>query len=120
MVIDDESDLLGVTTKMLEKNGYSVHAFESPIKAIEHVKNGGCKDCTIVLSDIRMPSISGFEVVRQLKEVRPEMGVILMTAFKINKSEVQMVLPSTKVDSFLNKPFRSADLIEAIKECAKV
>ena len=37
MVVDDEEDLLAVTKKMLEINGYSVHAFDNPIKGLEHV-----------------------------------------------------------------------------------
>ena len=77
-------------------------------------------DCKLVLSDIRMPSISGFELVRRVKHLRPEMKIILMTVFKINQSEAQIVLPSTKVDAFLNKPFRSQDLIEAVKQVCSV
>jgi CheY-like chemotaxis protein len=47
------------------------------------------------------------------------MKVVLMTAFEINKEEAQMVLPSTPIDAFVSKPFRTADLIQAIRECAK-
>lgn len=114
MVVDDESDLLATISKMLEKEGYKVHGFTDPIMAISHVEYD-CTDCTIVISDIRMPGMSGFELIRRLKEVRPEMNVILMTAFRINQSEAQIVLPSTKVDAFLNKPFKLAELIQAIK-----
>ena len=71
---------------------------------------------SLVLSDIRMASKSGFELVRHVKDLRPEMKITLMTAFKINQSEAQIVLPSTKVDAFLNKPFRSAELIDAVKQ----
>jgi DNA-binding NtrC family response regulator len=117
MVIDDESDLLAVSRKMLQKSGYDVHAFDSPVTALEHVKNG-CEQCIVVISDIRMPEMSGFELVRQLKELCPGMKVILMTAFKINKEEAQLVLPTAKVDGFLTKPFRSTELIEAVKQCA--
>ena len=63
-----------------------------------------------------MSGMSGFELVRRVKELRPEMKVILMTAFKIDMKEAQIVLPSTKVDAFLNKPFRSKELIEAVKQ----
>jgi CheY-like chemotaxis protein len=114
MLVDDETDLLAITTKWLEKGEYSVHGFADPIKALEHL-NSGCMVCSIVVSDIRMPGMGGFELVRQVKVLRPEIKVILMTAFKINQSEAQLVLPSTKVDAFLKKPFKTAELIEAIK-----
>ena len=69
-----------------------------------------------MLSDIRMPGKTGFELVRQLQELRPEMKIVLMTAFKINKSEAQLVLPSTKVDAFIGKPFNIRELQEAMSE----
>jgi CheY-like chemotaxis protein len=120
MIVDDEPDLLAITGTMLENRGYKVHAFTDPIKALDHVKVDSCKECSVVVSDIRMPGMSGFELVRYLKEARPEMKVILITAFKINKEEVQKVLPSTPVDGFVTKPFRSADLIEAVKLACSV
>ena len=115
MIAEDEPDLLATTRMMLEKESYKVHGFSSPIAALSHVEDG-CKDCKLVLSDIRMSGMSGFELVRRVKELRPEMKVILMTAFKIDMKEAQIVLPSTKVDAFLNKPFRSKELIEAVKQ----
>jgi len=48
------------------------------------------------------------------------MKLILMTAFKINQGEAQLVLPSTKVDAFLNKSFRSPDLIEVVERVSSV
>ena len=67
-----------------------------------------------------MSGMSGFELIRRLKEVHPEMKVILMTAFKIDMKEAQIVLPSTKADAFLNKPFRSKELIETVKQVCSV
>jgi CheY-like chemotaxis protein len=119
MVVDDEPDLLAVTAQLLKNAGYSVHPFTNPEKALEHVKVDDCKECSVVVSDVRMPGMTGFELVRYLKVLRPDMKIILMTAFQINREEAQIVLPSTHVDDFVNKPFRNADLIEAIKECAK-
>jgi len=115
MIAEDEPDLLATTRMMLEKESYKVHGFSNPITALSHVEDG-CEECKLVLSDIRMSGMSVFELVRRVKELRPEMKVILMTAFKIDMKEAQIVLPSTKVDAFLNKPFRSKELIEAVKQ----
>jgi DNA-binding NtrC family response regulator len=116
MVVDDDSDLLGIIGKMLKVNGYNVHDFDDPKMALHHIKND-CTECNIVISDIRMPSMSGFELVMNLKDLRPKMKVVLMTAFNTTKEEVQLVLPSVKVDAFLNKPFGSKDLMEALGSC---
>jgi response regulator RpfG family c-di-GMP phosphodiesterase len=51
-----------------------------------------------------MPGKSGFELCRIVKQTRPDVRLILMTAFKVSKSEFDKVLPSTKVDGFIKKP----------------
>jgi DNA-binding NtrC family response regulator len=119
MVIDDEADLLAMTTKMLKKNDFEVYGFNNPVKALAHIKDNGCKDFSIVISNVRMPGMSGFELVRKIRDLCPDIRIILMTVFEINMAEAQIVLPSTKVDAFLNKPFNPAELIHAIKECGK-
>jgi DNA-binding NtrC family response regulator len=116
MVVDDETDLLEITGKILKANGYNIHPFNKPELAIDHIKND-CMECSIVISDVRMPSMSGFELVMNLKHLRPFMKIILMTAFKTTREGVQLVLPSVRLDAFLNKPFRSKDLMRAIAVC---
>jgi CheY-like chemotaxis protein len=119
MVIDDEPDLLGITMKILEKNGFIVHAFNNPVEALGHVeKVGGCKECGTIISDIRMPGMTGLELAMRLKAIRPELKIVLMTAFAIQKDDMQNIIPSIKVDAFLNKPFTTTELIEAVKESA--
>lgn len=118
MVVDDEPDLLRLTKKFLETEGYNVHAFSSPEAAIRHVKDG-CTTCTIVVSDIRMPGMSGFALVKHLKELLPKTKVILMSSFVIHKQEFKKVMPSLNVDEFVSKPFTKADLVEAIKNIAR-
>ena len=118
MLVDDEKDLLALTRRILEKEGRKVYAFTNPIKALSHVD--GCKDCYLVISGTRMPGMSGFEFARRVKDMRPEMKVILMTAFKINKEEAKIVLPSVPVDAFIDKPFTSTELIQAVKQFCSI
>ena len=120
MLVDDEPDLLATTRMMLEKNGYQVHSFGMPDEALHHIKEQGCKACVLVVSDIRMPGISGLELVRHIKEIRPETKVILMSSFIIHMGEFENVSPPLKIDSFVKKPFTTADLVGAIKKCVKV
>lgn len=119
MLVDDEPDLLAITTKILEKNGYHVHAFINTENALRHIKEKGCKDCVLVITDIKMPGMSGFELVRRVKEMRPELKVMLMSSFIIHKEEFQKVMPSLQVDNFVSKPFTKSELIDAIKNCVK-
>jgi YesN/AraC family two-component response regulator len=63
--------------------------------------------------------MSGLELVRHIKEIRPETKVILMSSFIIHMGEFEKVLPSLKIDGVVKKPFTTAELIEAIKKCVK-
>ena len=115
MIIDNELNILTESKKALESQGIKVHAFINPMTALDHIGNEDCKTCSIVISDVRMPMMTGFELVRQLKKLRPEMKVILMTEFEMNKNEFEKVFPSVKVDDLIKKPFKILDLIYKIK-----
>jgi DNA-binding NtrC family response regulator len=118
MVVDDETDILTIVGKGLENNGFSVAGFADPVKALQHFENGG-DTFNIVISDVRMPKLTGFQLARRIKELHPEIKIILMSAFEINKPEFDKVLPSTKVDGFLCKPFSISQLLEVIKPLDK-
>ena len=63
-----------------------------------------------VLSDIRMPGITGFQVAREVKGINPRLKVILMSAFDISPAEFKNVMPTTQVDDFIVKPARVVEL----------
>jgi CheY-like chemotaxis protein len=64
--------------------------------------------------------MSGLELVILLKRARPELKIVLMTAFEIDRNELQRIIPSVKIDGFIKKPFRSANLIETVKQACSV
>jgi len=118
MLVDDEPELLTVMTLMLEAQGFVVHGFTDPGKALAFAKNG--IDCSVIVCDIRMPIMNGFQLVRAVKNIHPEIKVILITAFNIHEKEWQKTLPSTEVNQFMIKPFDMSDLVESIEMCAPV
>ena len=63
-----------------------------------------------------MPSMNGYKFVRKLKERNPKVKVVLMSAFEIEDNEFHNVLPDIKVDAFLQKPFSSGQLNNAIEK----
>ena len=67
-----------------------------------------------MVTDIRMPQMNGFEVARAVKKIRSEIELAFITAFEINRSEFEKVLPSTKVDAFIAKPVKSATFVKII------
>lgn len=116
MVVDDEPDIIIATRMGLEDAGYNVHSFNDPIMAIQHIEQG-CRDCEVLVSDIRMPQMDGFDLASRLKELRPKMKVIMMTAFEVNIPKYESVFhSSTSIDNVVKKPFATSKLVERIKE----
>jgi DNA-binding NtrC family response regulator len=114
LIVDDDIDILTVTGRSLEHAGFKVHAFVDPLTALHHVQND-CKYCQVLVSAIRMPGLTGFQLIRKVKDLRPEMKVIMMTMFEVNKPEFEAVFPSTPIDAVIRKPFTPSQLVEKIK-----
>jgi CheY-like chemotaxis protein len=74
----------------------------------------------LVLSDIKMPQINGYELVSKIKAVQPEIKVILMSAFDIRQEELLKVLPSKTIDGLISKPISMKKLAENINHILKV
>jgi len=115
MVVDDEEDILSIFSSLLTKEGYSVHAFSNPEIAFEHFRYSP-QEFSLILSDVRMPKMSGFQLARKVKELNPKVKVVLTSLFEINMSEFEKVLPNSPVDGFLDKPVSMNKLIEMVSK----
>ena len=115
LVLDDELDITTVITTSLRKNGFNLFGFTNPFLALEHFQMN-FKDYSIILSDIRMPGMNGFEFVKKSREIKPEVKVLLMTAFDINTNNVSEELLSTKVNGFIQKPVSSKELTSILRK----
>jgi len=97
----------------LVKNGFSVDAFTNPQDALQSFKSDAESYC-LVLSDVRMPMLSGIQLSKKIKEINPDVKVVLMTAFEIRDNEFSKVFPSSQVDGFVQKPIGIKDLTDKI------
>ncbi len=113
LVVDDEPDIVHVLKQGLLKNGFLVSAFTNPEEALQNFKSNSENYC-LMLSDIRMPGLSGIQLARKVKEINPKVKVLLMTSFEIKDNEFSKVFPSTHVDGFVQKPIGIKDLTNNI------
>jgi DNA-binding NtrC family response regulator len=95
MIADDEYDVAILIKQFLQTNGLKVSVFTDPITALEDFKIN-CKNCGLILSDIRIPGMNGYELVRKAKEIDKQIKVVLMSAFEIQQKELHNVLPDIK------------------------
>jgi YesN/AraC family two-component response regulator len=122
MVVDDEKDILRVIKRDLEANNnntFKVDTFYSSELAIQAFDSHPKDYYDLILTDIRMPKINGFELYRRIKEKNPSMKIAFITAFEINKEEFNKVLPSIDVKDFIIKPVSMSDLSSKLKEIVK-
>jgi FixJ family two-component response regulator len=115
MVVDDEEDIIASIQLTLQSQGYEAGGFASPERAVEEIRTRG-DGYALVISDIRMPTMTGFELARLVREARPSMPIVFMTAFDINKFEFSQVFPSTSVVELITKPFTTAQLIDTVRK----
>ena len=113
LIVDDDPDIVQVLKRGLQKNSFLVNAFTNPEEALQSFKSDAESYC-LVVSDMRMPALSGIQLARKVKEINPKVKVILMTAFEIRDSEFSKVFPSSQVDGFVQKPIGIKDLTKKI------
>lgn len=113
LVVDDDPDIVYVLKQGLLKNRFLVSAFTSPKEALQNFQINSDSYC-LMLSDIRMPDMSGIRLARKVKEINPEVKVVLMSSFEVKDNEFSKVFPSTQVDGFVQKPFHMKDLTNKI------
>jgi len=115
MVVDDERDILSIVKRGLEsKNRFQVEIFIDAESALASLKENSNNYYDLVLTDIRMPKINGFELYRRIKESNPSMKIVFITAFEINKEEFSKVIPSLDVVDFISKPVSMSTLISKL------
>ena len=118
LAVDDDSDIVTMVEKGLQTHGFKVSAFTDPAMALEQFKVN-CKDYTMILSDIRMPGMNGYELIKKAKEIHKQVKIVLMSAFEINEMEFHNILPDIKVDAFLQKPFHIQQLNEVVEKTSR-
>ena len=74
------------------------------------------KSIDLVISDIRMPEMNGYELVKKVKTRQIKTKVVLMSAFEINYLEFSHVFPSIRIDEFISKPISLRNLLRIIEK----
>jgi len=85
--------------------GFNVSAFTDPVRALEDFKVN-CNHYNIILSDIRMPRMNGYEFVKKVMEIDKQAKIVVRSGFEVNDvRELYNMITEVKIDSFLQKTF---------------
>jgi len=109
LVVDDEENAREGLSKILSKEGHNVETASNGREAIESIRK---TSFDLVITDMRMPQMDGFEVLREIKRLDQNIGVIMITAF----GEVESYLEAMNLGAFeyINKPVRVNELKRVI------
>jgi len=111
LVVDDERDLLLSLQKALSKEGFRVLIAERGRQALEILQR---EPVDVMLCDLRMPEMSGTELLRETKKLVPDVEVIMLTAYGTVESAVEAMKQGAY--DFITKPFKRVTVVKAIEK----
>ena len=115
LIADDEENVRSVFRKILEKEGYEVHCASSGEDALEKL---GSEWFDLVITDLRMPGISGLELMRRGKALNPSLPFLILTAFGTVHSAVTAVKEGAY--DYLVKPLDTEELKVVVRKALEL
>jgi two-component system NtrC family response regulator len=111
LIVDDEKNYLVVLEALLSPEGYEIITADNARSALRLIEES---DLDLVLTDMKMPGVSGMELLEQCKKINPEVPVIMMTAY----GTIEMAVQAMKKHAFdyITKPFQNEELKLTIKK----
>lgn len=111
LLIDDEKDILAVMKASLQRAGFTVETYPDPGRALEDYVPGSHD---LVITDIRMPGLSGLDLYRKIRSVDPDTKVIFLSAFDKMSAELSAARNFDAV--IIPKPIGMKDLLSQVKK----
>ena len=106
-IIDDEVDLVNLFQEVFEKNGFKVCTFIDPVQAFYTLEKR-IQEYGMILSDFRMPNLNGHELCTKLRQLNPELEMVLMSAYdKIECDTSKFII--------VKKPILIAQLLQIVR-----
>lgn len=115
LLVDDELDDLFVLEEYLIREGFEVKSFSSPKEALRYYANEDPSACDLVISDIRMPEINGFQLYHKLKAINYNVKIVFATCLEIVE-EILTLIPELKEDQLIRKPIEKEKFIKIVKK----
>jgi len=117
LLVDDEPDVTYTIKNILEDNEYNVDSFNDPILALNYYK---VNFYALVILDIKMPKMDGFELYTKIREKDPKVKICFLTAsemyyekFRKARSEIGRIIGE---DCFIQKPIKNEDLMKKLTD----
>ena len=113
MLVDDEQDVSIIFKSGLERKGFTVDIFTNPREALAHFKPNYYN---ILLIDVRMPDMNGFELYAEIRKEDSKPKVFFVSAFEVQEDEIKRYLPEEGLTCIVKKPISIKELVKKINE----
>lgn len=110
LVVEDEKDLNNIITKHLKKNNFSVDSVFNGEEALEYLDYG---TYDLIILDIMLPKVNGYEVIKKLRENKNETAVLMLTARDSIEDKIKGL--DLGADDYLIKPFDFGEILARIR-----
>ncbi|MDO3377059.1 sigma-54-dependent transcriptional regulator [Geoalkalibacter halelectricus] len=115
-ICDDEAGILRYLQKMLVAQGFGVEVFSSPLHLLRHLEEGSSEDAVgLLLLDMKMPDLDGIDTLRRVRQLRPQLLVVMMTGHGTIDSAVEAM--KLGAYDYLTKPFPQEKLFAVVRHC---
>jgi len=111
LVVDDEPKMCHLIEQILRREGYQVDVSFSGIEALQMI---GSLNYHLLLTDLEMPGVNGFELARKAKKQNPEISVVMVTGNKTVDIAIQLLMHG--IDGYIKKPFNISELKKVVRE----
>ena len=112
LICDDEEEILRYLGKLLSSQGYGVETFTRGASLVQRIRTGVNGDADLLLQDVRMPDMDGIMVLKEVKLLRPELPVIIMTAFGAIDDAVDAIRMGAY--DYVTKPFPKEKILSVL------
>jgi DNA-binding response OmpR family regulator len=113
LIVDDEPDITNSYSLCLEDTGlFEVDTYNDTVEALSNFKSNAYD---LVLLDIKMPLMNGFELYKKIKKLDSKVKVCLMSAFHKNSDAFREKFPTLNTECFIPKPIQINELVKRIE-----
>jgi DNA-binding NtrC family response regulator len=119
LVVDDHYDIVDILQITLQNEGFTVHGFTDPVLALDHFKTEPQK-FRLIITDVRMPGMSGVELLAKIKEIHQDAIGFLISAFERDTFENEIMGYDICIAEIFQKPFSLTKIAKSVKEYAGI
>ena len=114
LVVEDDPRVRRTTVRLLERAGLSVEAFETAEEGLDALEGDDGGRFDLLLSDLGLPGISGRELAERVRELRPDLPVVIMSGYATGSPGSSRALPSDI--PFIQKPFTPTHMLQVLRD----